>query len=220
VAHAGAAEPEVLAAARIAPEVDELFVDARADAGRAHLARPALRDVHVEQHALARAERAGDGHRLEQLKADAHAELRRRVQVGSVVRARRDGGDAAQGALARGGHGAGVERVLPQVHAVVDAAHDQIGPPRQDARARVERDVHAVGRRSVEREHARLDRPQPQRPVQAERMARGALLVLRGQNDDVRDRGQRGAHGPDAGACVPVVVREQHERSRGRSHRE
>ena len=51
VADAGAAEPEVLAAARIDAEVDDLVVDARAQARRAELAVPVLRDVEAQQRA-------------------------------------------------------------------------------------------------------------------------------------------------------------------------
>ena len=98
---------------------------------------------------------------------------------------------------------------------MVDAGDDEVRPPRQDARAGVERDVDAIGGRPVEREDAGLDRAQPHRPVQAQRVARRALLRLGREHDDLGAGAQESAaHRADPGARVPVVVRQKDEGSR------
>src|SRR5262245_44156678 len=70
VAYAGAAKPEVRAAARVDAEVDELLVNARAEARRADLAGPRLR--HVEVHERGARERS----RAEEVERDPRRELR------------------------------------------------------------------------------------------------------------------------------------------------
>src|ERR1700722_10326952 len=102
VAHTRPSQPEVFAPARIATEVDDLFVDACTEARRPDLAVPPLGYVDVEQYALARRDPGaiGSGECLEQGLADAHAELGGLLQVRAAVRAGGHGRNASQGPLA------------------------------------------------------------------------------------------------------------------------
>ena len=92
-----------------------------------------VRDVDVEQPGLVGAARARE-HLLHQLARLAG----RGVDVGpALLRLReRDGRDAEQVAFHRGAHGARVDGVVAHVGAVVDAAHDQVGPIAEQARSR------------------------------------------------------------------------------------
>ena len=108
-----------------------------------------------------------------------------------------------------------IEGVLPKVQAVVDPRHDEIGAPRKHANAAVQSDVHAVRRRSVEREDSFGDLAKAQWAPEAERVARGALLRLRREDDDVARRRERVAHRQEARARVAIIIREEDERRGG-----
>ena len=73
----------------------------------------------------------------------------------------------------------------------------------QDAHSGVERDVDAVRGRAVEGEDPRLHGAKAQRPVQAERVARGALLGLRREQDHV---GAARRSGRRACARIPALA--------------
>jgi hypothetical protein len=116
---------------------------------------------------------------------------------------------AAQRALARSGDGAAVKHVVAQIGAVVESRKHQIGAARQDAGAREERGVNAVGGRAVHRKHPLTMLEQPKRSMQAERVARGALLGLGRAHDYVRVRQERSAQCVQPLRAKAVIVREQ-----------
>ena len=84
----------------------------------------------------------------------------------------------------------GVRDVVAEVRAAVDARHEQRRLLGQD---RVDREVHAVGRRAVDGVAVRPGVVDAQRPMQRERMAARALLPVRRDDDDVADRCERSA---------------------------
>ena len=113
--------------------------------------------------------------RLRQLERNACAQLGNTAKVKRRVSARRNRGYAAQCALPSGGHGARIKYILAEVHSVVDSRNNEVGP-RQHAFPRATRHTRNAGVPSSAKtpEHG----AKPQRPTQAESVARRALLAF------------------------------------------
>src|SRR5690606_10396109 len=163
--------------ARVAPDVDHLFIEAGSEPRAPDLAGPLPREVDDEDRRLPRDGRAGVGNdRVRgpagELARQPRREPREGARAALPATATANGGDAPQRALASGRDRPGVERVLAEVQAAVDPGADDVGPAREEARRRVERGVDAVGRSAVDREDALLDRARAERAVQAQRVAR------------------------------------------------
>ena len=98
-----------------------------------------------------------------------------------------------------------------RVQARVDAGDNEVRRPRQHPAHGVERHVDAVRGGAVDGEDLRLHLADAQRPMEAEGVARRALLRL-GRHEDHREGlPEAVAEGRDAAACVAVVVGEEHE---------
>ena len=87
-----------------------------------------------------------------------------------------DAGNAEQRAFERAGDGPRIGDVVAEVPSLVDAGDDEIGQAVEDVR---DGDVDAVGRRAVDGEDAIVDRLEPQRPPQRQRVADRARLGRR-----------------------------------------
>jgi hypothetical protein len=125
----------------------------------------------------------------------------------------RHGGQAEDHALERGGDRAGVRDVVPEVRAVVDAAHDQLG--REALHQAEGGEAHAVDRRAVggvaDGPVAEVDLLHPQRPPRGDAAAdRRAVGVRRDDRElDARDGEQRAAERLEALGLDAVVVGEE-----------
>ena len=109
---------------------------------------------------------------------------KRRLAAARIVGLRqRDGRDAEHRALHRAGNSAGIDHVLADIAAAIDAGQHQI-----DLFA-VEHVTHAhddaIGRRAAHRKTPVGDLAQPQRIVERQRMRDAGLIVLRRHHPDL-----------------------------------
>ena len=124
---------------------------------------------------------------------DAADDVRRKAQAGIPKRRlaaarfiglrQRDRGDAEHGAFHRAGDSAGIDHVLADIAAAIDAGEHEIDLLAVEHMARAHDD--AIGRRAAHRETALGDFAQPQRIVQRQRMRDAGLIVLRRHHPDV-----------------------------------
>ena len=190
----GVADPVVGAAARILALDDVTTEAARAGVGDPHTAdrgRHDVGEVDVDQHVARPVERqhaARNGGAVRRRGAPLH-----RMVVG-VGLAEGDRGDAEQAAFHGARDGAGIGHVVGDVGAAVDSRQDEVGLVA--LHQVLDREQHAVGRRTVDRDLAFAHLARPDRPRQRQRMAGTALVDLGRHDPDVarqlgRDLDQR-----------------------------
>ena len=99
-----------------------------------------------------------------------------------------DAGNPEQGPFERPGHRSRIGDVVAEIPSFVDARHDEVRQPLEDVG---DGDVHAVGRRPVDRKDALADRLEPEWMAQGERVADGARFEHGGHRRHVADLPQR-----------------------------
>ncbi len=181
----------------------------------AHLGGGAGGEVDVIEDAVGR---LGPGGAREKAAADLGPVLARRgegvVAVagrGAVVLRQRDGAHPVQGRFHRPAHGAGVERVLGDVVAAVDAREDEIGRIARQHLA--DPGQNAIGRRALDGEAPVAEPLEPHRPDVGHAMGHARLLEHGRDHPDLA--GGAGELGRDLlrdgepGCGDAVVVRDQ-----------
>ena len=154
-----------------------------------------------------------DGEVREQRREHLHLVVEQ-LRVGEQVAAGegdRHRGDAEHHPLGGRGHGARVHDVLAHVVAVVHAAEHEVGALRHQ---RLDGEHHAIGGRAVHLEAPLAALHRAHGMVQRERMARGALLAVGGDDGDVAEarRGLRERVEPVGEDAVVVRAEEAHQR--------
>ena len=91
---------------------------------------------------------------------------------------------------------------------MVDARYHQHGRLGQEAE---HGHVHAVGWRAVDREPVLAHLQRPERPVQGQRVAAGALLALRGDDVDLSELGERFLERCEPRSVNTVIVGEDYD---------
>ena len=204
-------EPQIFAAARVAPELRAVFVAPRTETRGAHLPAIPGGKVHVQEHARSAArQRLGRG-------TLARARPRTRaapaqIRVGPCRQ--RQSAQPPQRSFARCGHGTAIEDIAREVEAMVDAGHHQIRTPREHSALRAERDVDRVGGRSIDGEQLRSVLSQPQRRRQADGVAGSALLGERRTHHHIGHGRERLPQLLQPRGLIAVVVADQDQRAR------
>ena len=124
-------------------------------------------------------------------------------RIAGPLKRHRDARRAEQRALERAADGARVGDVVAEVVALVDARDDQVRQAREDVD---DPQVHAVGRRAVDRVDALAQPLEPERTGDGQRVADRARLPQRGDDGDVADRAQRVRQRVQAFRVDTVVV--------------
>ncbi|MNC35013.1 hypothetical protein D3C75_834780 [compost metagenome] len=119
---------------------------------------------------------------------------------------KRQRGTAKETAFQRGRDRARIEHVVAQVGTEVDPRHHHV---RRLWQQPIEPQVHAVGRRAVEADEAIGQGLRMQWPVQRQRTAGAALVLIRGDHRALGIIRQRSVQRGDAGCGNTVVVRNQ-----------
>ena len=129
-------------------------------------------------------------------------------QVVGQARQERKGqrGTAEETPFQGGGDRAGIQHVVTQVGAQVDAGHHHVGGFRQQA---VEPQMHAVSGRAVEADETVGQGLRVQRPIKRQRTAGAALVLIRGNHHALGVIRQRFMQRGDAGCGNTVVIRNQ-----------
>jgi hypothetical protein len=138
-----------------------------------------------------------------------------RIDVGTKVATGerdRDRRNTEREPLHGGRDRARVEHVLAHVLAVIDAAEHEVRSLRHE---RFDRDHHAVRRRAIHREPTLAAPHRPEWMMQGERVARRALLAVRGNHGDLAERFGSAHQTLESVGEDPIIVRtkEPHQRS-------
>ncbi len=211
---AGLADPVDRLAARIGRGNDGFGVVALAESrhlGRADFVVRAVRDVHVQQHRLR------PGTRDEALD-DAAGQPCRAVHMRVPLLDQREGDrrNAEQEALHRRGDGAGIDRVVAHVRAVVDAGDDQVRTLLQQPG---DRHMDAIRGRAIDEVKPASRLAHRQWPAQGQRIRRARPVTFRRVDRDFREIGQDRGERLDARGEVAVVVADQDAHGRILSNR-
>ena len=132
------------------------------------------RDIDIEQRGIRQRLGQEPGH-------DIAGNVSRGVQMGVATLHQRkgNGGHAQQMAFGSGRHGAGINRVVAHIGAVIDARDDNI-------RALIEqaghRDVNAVGWRAIDIEKATVGLAHRKRAIKGQGVGRTTAVPLRGNH--------------------------------------
>jgi hypothetical protein len=105
--------------------------------------------------------------------------------------------------------GPGIGDVVAEVRSLVDARDDEAGAPAEDP---VHGEVHAVGRRPVDRVARVPELLDAERPVERQRMADGAPLPVGRDDDHLAHRRERRRERRDPLGMDAVIVRDEDER--------
>ena len=118
----------------------------------------------------------------------------------------RDGRHPEQRGLERARNGPRIGHIVAKVPTLVDAGDDEIGQALEHVR---DRDVDAVGRRTVDAENALVDSIEAQHVTQRQRVANRARFGRRRDDGDVADVAQRAGERMNAFRSVAIVVGDQ-----------
>ena len=115
----------------------------------------------------------------------------------------RDRGLAEEAALGGGGDRAGIQHVVAEIRAVVDAGDHHVGLERKQAR---DGEVHAVGRCAFDEVHVGFGLADAQRQFERERVARAAAIAIGRHHRQIAQALEPLAQRVDAARAVTVVV--------------
>jgi hypothetical protein len=111
--------------------------------------------------------------------------------------------EAQETPLHRRGDGTRIDHVVAEIGAVIDARHHQVRLIVEESR---QREVHAIGRRTIDLVAILPVLLDPERGRQGQRIARSRTIPIRRDHDNVRDLRQCGGQRVDPGCEIPVIV--------------
>ena len=147
---------------------------------------------------------------IEHLRDQPRRELggRSEIELRATGERDRERGNAEQRSLHRRRYRARVGDVVAEIRALVDARDHQAWARRQDPG---DREIHAVGRRAVDRELTGRDLLDPQRAMQRQRVPGRALLAIRRHHEDLPEGLESTRESLDALRANAVVVADQND---------